>query len=606
MIGSWIQASRTIFKRSIFGLVLVVHMSGFSSVYTQEKLDEEYPGNYSWLEKTFPGYQKLSIGWLQKLIEDNSVKSIEQLLPLLPEALRKSFTLMRKTRSLQDSDALNPRAILFAPDSRFIIAFNGAAYQRRFQQLEVLDYTASDGSARFYEIDFSKHSPEVSEPNPAVCMKCHSSYPRPGGEAKPIWTNYSRWFGSYGEVDDKIQPREKDDFREFLSSAEIHPRYKWLIRDTEKSEYAPFYMPKRYEIEDPRRGLASKYEDNGVNIGMRNAMFMPNIRLAKTLDARNAVRLAKRIEATELYQEFPFTTLFSMTCDNKKTKHAHRNRTDLLPDGVPSFTADDFGIDPNDFTILFSDSMGSYTNGNHHFSTSALIAGYFAQKLLGNSTNESLRVFYRPSFWRDYYGSFGVPKSFDARKTETYRYVWSWGYLLDSLAVGFSKTGYVTTKKSDLGIEKAAPGYAWDHYCAAVANEAKKEVVSKEDKVEFAMEYRGRFVKAFYGKSSISGRPKRDLSAILHECADCHDSSNPGVDFAPYIPFANPSALALMLRSEQREEQNVLVEKVKYRISSETKAAHVGGGQMPLGRRELEPSEAEVLVQYLEGLIEKK
>ena len=202
-----------------FFLVVVISLShsvGSAYVTSKQALEDEFPGQVSWLQEVFPGYDKLSYEWLQQTIRDNNVSSIEELLPLLPEALRKSYTLVKESSALQGADEKNPRAILFAPDARLVLAFNGADYQERFQHLEVLDYTASDGSARLFEIDFSKTGEEkFSAANSATCMKCHTSYPKPDGEAKPIWPNYNSWFGSYGESDDRIEGDELDQYKQF-------------------------------------------------------------------------------------------------------------------------------------------------------------------------------------------------------------------------------------------------------------------------------------------------------------------------------------------------------------------------------------------------------
>lgn len=586
----------------VLSLVCLFQAQAFGYSASGSEVFEEYPGDFGWPEQVFPGYSSLSIEWLKQLIESNDVQSIEQLLPLLPEGLRSSYTLVRNTNSLQDADDINPRVIMFAPDARFVIAFNGASYQRRFQQVEILDYTAEDGSARFFEVDFSKPKAELSSANPAVCMTCHASFPRPNGEPKPIWTNYSRWFGAYGETDDRMDQVQRDRYSQFLNHASNHDRYKWLVRESEKSKFAPYYASTSYDVNAEERGLSGRYLDNGLSMTMRNPMFMPNLRLSKTLDARNSVRIAKHIMRSDLYLDFPFTTLFSVACDNKGRRSRPANKLELLPDNAPSFVSYDFGLDQNDFTILFADSQADYNNGNHHFGTRALIAGYLAKQVLETASDPELKKWFRPSYWIDYYGSFGISRSEELYETETYKYLWSWGYLLDSLVPGFSTTSYLSVTMKDLDLPDNAEGVPYDQFCVEMANRAIQEARGKEDKIAFARNYRGRFIDSFYGERTIKDREQRSLPVVLQECADCHDSSEPGVDFAPYIPFASPEALAFMIQSEQRGDRNRLVEKVSQRISNEFRSAHVGGGQMPLGRRALDEEESASLIDYLEGL----
>ncbi|MEO0336563.1 MAG: hypothetical protein AAF202_09215, partial [Pseudomonadota bacterium] len=251
--------------------------SAFGYVQSLEQLDKEYAGDTAWLQEVFPGYDKLSYEWLKSTIKDNDVNSIEELLPLLPEGLRKSYTLVKDSAALQGADEKNPRAILFAPDARLVLAFNGEEYQDRFQHLEILDYTAVNGAARLFDIDFSKRGEErFSAANSATCMKCHASYPKPTGEAKPIWPNYNRWFGSYGEDDDRLDSAELEDYSAFVERQSAHPRYKWLIRESHVTANAPYHRTSAKPTENeytPGYSQAGFYKDNGLLINPRNPRF---------------------------------------------------------------------------------------------------------------------------------------------------------------------------------------------------------------------------------------------------------------------------------------------------------------------------------------------
>ena len=50
---------------------------------------------------------------IRRLIEHDGINSLEDLLPKLPEALRKNFVLVRSSRSSQGATASAPRAVLF-------------------------------------------------------------------------------------------------------------------------------------------------------------------------------------------------------------------------------------------------------------------------------------------------------------------------------------------------------------------------------------------------------------------------------------------------------------------------------------------------------------
>src|ERR1700739_3378411 len=70
---------------------------------------------------------------LQTLLRSQDIGSVEQLLAALPAPQRARYALVFNSRSLQGATPERPRVILFGPDARFILTFNGSPAQRGFR-----------------------------------------------------------------------------------------------------------------------------------------------------------------------------------------------------------------------------------------------------------------------------------------------------------------------------------------------------------------------------------------------------------------------------------------------------------------------------------------
>src|SRR2546426_953540 len=176
-----------------------------------------------------PAATAMSFAALEQLIVDRNVRSIEDLLPLLPADLRSRYALMFRSRSLHGSSFAHPRAILFDPEARLVISFNGDAGQAGFTDLETMEFDDAGKSFEFREIAFPvdadrKAGVRISNPNPEPCLKCH------GEPARPIWDTHPAWPGAYGErYAAALTPTERSGLREFLREQPTHPRYRYLL-----------------------------------------------------------------------------------------------------------------------------------------------------------------------------------------------------------------------------------------------------------------------------------------------------------------------------------------------------------------------------------------
>ena len=127
--------------------------------------------------------------------------TIAELLQALPQYYRESFALMHSSRSLQGSNPLSPRVLLFGEDGRLIITFNGDARQPGYNHLELA--AVYDDAIHFHRLEFPAGDSgigrvELSTANPPQCMTCHGPVPH------FIWADYATWPGAYGARDDVL------------------------------------------------------------------------------------------------------------------------------------------------------------------------------------------------------------------------------------------------------------------------------------------------------------------------------------------------------------------------------------------------------------------
>ena len=166
---------------------------------------------------------------LQSLIRSQDIGSVEELVAALPPTQRNRYALVFESRSLQGASFDSPRAILFGPDARLIVTFNGSPAQRGFRAVETMEFDAEAKEFRLRELLFPERAAGadrvvVSEINPQRCTRCH------GVPARPVWDTFPFWPGAYGvryRVD--ISPRERTGLSAFLAQQATHPRYRHLL-----------------------------------------------------------------------------------------------------------------------------------------------------------------------------------------------------------------------------------------------------------------------------------------------------------------------------------------------------------------------------------------
>jgi hypothetical protein len=221
------------------------------------------------------------------------------------------FTLMRQSESAQGASSLNPRAIVFGPESKFIFTFNGEAAQTGFQEVEMIffrEFPEAKWELRKLSFDSKNLKVQFSDANPPSCVSCHYN------PVRPIWSQYDIWKGAYGENDDAIldfdhdkyagtslddsailvRKKEFSDYQKFLENSKTHPRYSTL-QFPEGSPVTPF----------------------GTESRNFNYRFRPNLRLTESLIGLHAKTLLARLKSHPQYQkEAPFLLAMLMGCEN--------------------------------------------------------------------------------------------------------------------------------------------------------------------------------------------------------------------------------------------------------------------------------------------------
>lgn len=221
------------------------------------------------------------------------------------------FTLMKQSQSAQGASSLNPRAIVFGAQSKFIFTFNGESKQDGYHDVEMLFFRGGkESSWELRKLSFEPQQTKVtfSGPNPNSCLACHQN------PVRPIWSQYDVWKGAYGENDDaildldndkyagtslsedqkKLRRKEISSFKRFLKNKESHSRYSKL-QFPEGSPVSPYST-----------------ESRGSNYRLR-----PNLKLTESLLSLHAKVLISRLkEHREYEKEKKLLTALLLRCED--------------------------------------------------------------------------------------------------------------------------------------------------------------------------------------------------------------------------------------------------------------------------------------------------
>lgn len=249
--------------------------------------------------------QSFSYGELEGLIKKHDVKTVEALLPLIPESYRKFYLFMHDTRSAQAGNTTPqwPRVILYGPDATFVMTFTknpatDPVYQGA-DTVETMQFNEQKATFEFRELVFGTEQSPVATPpevNPTKCQACHGKDPRPN------WDPYNTWAGSFGSLSrlscDSMQAgtEEMRRYQDFLAGNRQRDRYAFLPRERPIPAECP--------------------HDVNTETTFVNAMHADaNALLTEKLTALNFKRLARIVKSSPRFEKFkPFLGALALGC----------------------------------------------------------------------------------------------------------------------------------------------------------------------------------------------------------------------------------------------------------------------------------------------------
>ncbi|MBN21033.1 MAG: hypothetical protein CL678_07070 [Bdellovibrionaceae bacterium] len=122
----------------------------------------------------------------QKQIENQGIQDRYEAIDLLPDSIKQSFLLLKKSGGRQRASLAEPRVLFYGDDARFIVTISPQS-----SSIETIEYKKDD-SLEMREISFHPgRPPRFSEKNPRRCLGCHGNHHR--APAHYIWNNYKSW-----------------------------------------------------------------------------------------------------------------------------------------------------------------------------------------------------------------------------------------------------------------------------------------------------------------------------------------------------------------------------------------------------------------------------
>lgn len=211
---------------------------------------------------------------IKRMASEPRIKSPQDVIAALPEEMRENFTLIHDSQSIQDANLSHPRALMFSKDATSIATFNGHPKLFGYDSIEAVAFLPETNRFEFRAITFppGTERPVLTEPNPSLCMGCHTGEKSPD-DPRPNWQDYSQWPGVFGADDDRLSAEEQKAIDEFRRNQPNDPRYKHLI--FRKGEENFPYIPKQ---------------------GSADIKDRVNFRLTMLLARLNAKRLARMIQ----------------------------------------------------------------------------------------------------------------------------------------------------------------------------------------------------------------------------------------------------------------------------------------------------------------------
>jgi len=494
-----------------------------------------------------PFASAMSFADLEQLIVDHKALSIEDLLPHLPAYMRSRYVLMFRSRSLHGASFARPRAILFDPEARLAISFNGDAAQAGFHELETMEFDEASKSFKFREVMFPDEADRearvrISQPNPEPCLKCH------GEPARPIWDTHPAWPGAYGErYDAALTAQEKSGLQEFLLEQPKHSRYRYLL------EVDRFANPETF-----RPSARTRYESS--------ERLPPNAELGAALGRLNFEAIVHQLESNPEFDSTKYLLLAALGSDCGRLDA-------FFPD------AERAGVD-GAFDRFVAASVRANTAQAQLKQLRALGAGQSGVGAYGKPDGmESLDRF---RFVVESRFGLSTGQWTMALEKGSYDFAWSASAAAEMAAYLRRRVAQTDPEvKARTALRTFSDG---DPYCAYLSRRSRVALTADRPALAIAT---GGATDASVPASGIAR-----TQALLHKCIGCHLG---GV--GPHLPFDRPLELAALLRSG-RFAHGTLMDEIRWRLGPQA-----GAERMPLGTN-ISGEERDALLAYFAGMLQ--
>jgi hypothetical protein len=470
---------------------------------------------------------------LQQLLHTQNIGTVEQLIAALPATQRGNYALVFESRSLQGASFENPRAILFGPDARFIVTFDGSPAQRGFRTVETMEFDAASSEFRLRELLFPEQAGgsarvEVSEVNPARCARCH------GTPARPVWDTFPLWPGAYGErYRASLSAREHTGIKTFLAQQATHPRYRQLL-----------YAQRFADTQTFRPSAVSQYSG-----AVREP---PNAELTLALTRLQSQSITRQLQQQPAFEAYRYALL-------GLADESCGSLAEFYPEGLwraqraafARFATDTLAANSRQAQLKSARAASAGGSGaSAATATTALIQLRFvAESALSVPTRDWTLALERGTY------DFTMPPLTGQPLRET---------LLAPISVNDAALQELSDSST------ASDG---NRYCSYLQRRSRTALAAADVGTAAALEANvaspAPAGQSAAGSASQSGPP---APAALQLCVACHES---GV--APPVPFSNPTELTQQLRTRSRPH-GTLQDEIRFRLS-----AAAGAQRMPLG-----------------------
>ena len=484
---------------------------------------------------------------LQTLMRTRDVGTVEELLAALPEAQRRNYALMFDSRSLQAASLDDPRVILYGPDARFVLTFNGDAAQRGFRTIEALEFDTVTRQFHLRELEFPERpagaaAVRVSEPNPERCMRCHGNPPH------PVWDSFPLWPGAYGErYGATLSPPERAGLERFLAQQPTHPRYRHLLDIARYADARTF-----------RPGAGAQYA------AVRREP--PNAELSADLGNLQFEAIAARLMHQPAFAAYRYALL-------GVADGGCAPLSDFYPETLWRTQRAAFE--------RFAHDTASGNAREAHLKAQRLASGVTAPAPAGSDTLLALRFVAESAL--------GIPTR-------------SWTLALESDTYDFTRPPAAALPLRTSLLAAIAPGdraLETLSYSATPADGDRDcSYLKRRSRAALAGSDGSRSDSAAPSAAALAGSEPPQVGgagfaappAALQVCVGCHETGA-----APLIPFSNPKLLAQRLR-DRSTPRGTLQDEIRFRLSREA-----GAHRMPLGLN-LADAEQQALAAYFESL----